>query len=455
MGLLERRTGRLWGLILVVLALVAPVVGTAAPAEPRVALVIGNAAYPGDPLRNPVNDAREMARTLRGLGFTVLLHENVGKRAMEDAMLEFGRRIAEGGVGLFFYAGHGMQVRGRNYLVPVDARIQEEAATRVAAVDVDLLLEQLSAARNRVNIVILDACRNNPFEQKLRGGSQGLAAVDAARGTLVAYATSPGSVAIDGQGQHGLYTEELLKALRQPGLKIEEVFKRVRIQVTQRSKGSQTPWESSSLTGDLVVNIQVNLPAEPTVPATADRDALFWASIKDSKAAGDYEAYLRQFPNGTFAELAQQRIKGLAAAGPALPAAPSLPTGPAATELAAPAAQRSRFDGLWDITVVCADTRDGAQGYTLTLVGEVRDGQLLAQLGTPGRDGSLHLAGGLAADGSALLLARGRTADPRFAVERMQRGTPYQYRVEARFDERAGVGKRLDLRPCDLRFARR
>lgn len=111
-----------------------------------------------------------MARTLRGLGFTVLLHENVGKRAMEDAVLEFGRRIAEGGVGLFFYAGLGMQVRGRNYLVPVDACIQDEAATRVAAVDVDLLLEQLSAARNRVKVVILDACRNNPFEQELRGG---------------------------------------------------------------------------------------------------------------------------------------------------------------------------------------------------------------------------------------------------------------------------------------------
>lgn len=452
MGLLMHRAGWLWLLALAWVALgAAPLQAAAAatPAEPRVALVIGNAAYPGDPLRNPVNDAREMARTLRGLGFTVLLHENVGKRAMEDAVLEFGRRIAEGGVGLFFYAGHGIQVRGRNYLVPVDARIQEEAATRVAAVDVDLLLEQLSAARNRVNVVILDACRNNPFEQKLRGGSQGLAAVDAARGTLVAYATSPGSVAIDGQGQHGLYTEELLKALRQPGLKIEEVFKRVRIQVTQRSKGAQTPWESSSLTGDLVVNIQVNLPAEPAAPVQADRDALFWASIKDSTAAADYQAYLRQFPNGTFAELAQQRIQGLNA--PTTAAA----TAGAMVAPAVPAAARGRFDGPWDITVTCADTREGAQGYTLSLVGEVRDGQLLAQLGTPGRDGSLHLSGSVAGDGSALLLARGRTADPRYAVERAVRGTPYQYRVEARFDDRSGVGKRMDLRPCDLRFVRR
>jgi len=197
--------------------------------EPRIALVIGNSAYPEAPLRNPLNDVRAIAQALRELGFTVLAHENATKRTMEAAIVEFGRRLAEGGVGTFYYAGHGLQVRGRNYLVPVDADIDSEAATRIAAVDLELVLEQMTEAKNRVDIAILDACRNNPFERRLRGASRGLAAVDAARGTLVAYATAPGSVAADGDGKNGLYTEELLHALQVPGLKVEDVFKRVRI----------------------------------------------------------------------------------------------------------------------------------------------------------------------------------------------------------------------------------
>ncbi len=153
--------------------------------------------------------------------------------------------------------------------MPVDAEIDSEAATRIAAVDVDLLLEQMAEAKNRVNVVILDACRNNPFERRLRGASRGLAAVDAARGTLIAYATAPGSVAADGEGANGLYTEELLQALRVPGLKVEEVFKQVRMAVAKRSKGAQTPWESSSLTGDLVVNVTVNVVAPAAPPYAA------------------------------------------------------------------------------------------------------------------------------------------------------------------------------------------
>jgi uncharacterized caspase-like protein len=425
----------------------AGVAGAAAP-ESRVALVIGNAAYAQEPLRNPVNDARAIARSLRALGFTVLLHENATKKTMEQAVLDYGRRIAAGGVGLFFYAGHGMQVRGRNYLVPVDARIDEEAMTRVAAVDLDLLLEQTAEAKNRVNVVILDACRNNPFERKLRGSSSGLAAVDAARGTLVAYATSPGSVASDGGGEHGLYTEELLRALALPGLKIEEVFKRVRVAVAERSKGAQTPWESSSLTGDLIVNLTINVQAAPgpsgaagaQVPTVVDRDALFWASVKDSTLAADYEAYLRQFPNGTFAELARQRLATLARAAP-IAAVP-------------PSAAHGRFDGRWAATVVCAPAQL-AQGYKLRLEVEVRDGQLTGQLGTPGQASSLTLTGRIEADGRAQIQARGMTGDSRFAVGRQQPGTPYSYTVvDAKFDERSGSGKRVETRPCELTFVR-
>src|SRR5215468_5321128 len=150
----------------------------------------------------------------------------------------------------------------------------------------------MAEAKNRVNVVILDACRNNPFERRLRGASRGLAAIDAVQGTLIAYATAPGAVAADGEGAHGLYTEELLQALRVPGLKIEEVFKRVRVAVATRSKGSQTPWESSSLTGDFIVNVTVNVAAPAVSAAPVDREALFWTSIKDGHDPAAFEAYL-------------------------------------------------------------------------------------------------------------------------------------------------------------------
>jgi caspase domain-containing protein len=403
--------------------------------EPRIALVIANSAYREAPLRNPVNDGRAMAQRLRELGFTVLAHENATKKTMEAAIIEFGRRLAEGGVGAFYYAGHGLQVRGRNYLVPVDAEIDDEATTRVVAVDVELLLEQMAEAKNRVNMVILDACRNNPFERRMRGASRGLAAVDAARGTLVAYATAPGSVAADGDGANGLYTEELLKALREPGLKIEEVFKRVRINVARRSKGAQTPWESSSLTGDLVVNVTVNVTtaAVSAPPVAPDREALFWMSIKDGADPAAFEAYLKQYPHGTFAALARQRL--------------------ASVSQPARAPDLGRFDGAWNVTVECP-AHQGASGYRIRLLAQVKDGVLAAQQGGVGQPGSLTLSGKIQPDGKASIDARGAVGDPRTAGNRLSQGSPYAYRVDALFDGPRGVGNRTELRPCSLTFVK-
>jgi hypothetical protein len=403
--------------------------------EPRLALLIGNSAYRESPLRNPVNDVRAMAQKFKDLGFTVIAHENATKRAMEAAILEFGRRLAEGGVGAFYYAGHGLQVRGRNYLVPVDAEIEDEASTRVAAVDVELLLEQMAEARNRVNIVILDACRNNPFERRMRGASRGLAAVDAARGTLVAYATAPGSVAADGDGKNGLYTEELLEALREPGLKIEEVFKRVRINVARRSKGSQTPWESSSLTGDLVVNVTVNVTTAAVSPGQApDREGLFWMSIKDGTDPAAFEAYLKQYPQGTFAALARQRL--------------------ASVSQPAPPRDLGRFDGAWNVTVQCP-AHGTASGYTKRLVAQVKDGALAAQQGDVGQPNSLTLSGKIQPDGKASIEARGMVGDPRNAVNRLGLGAAYAYRVDAVFEGARGAGNRADdVRPCSLTFVK-
>jgi hypothetical protein len=310
-------------------------VSAAAQGESRVALVIGNASYPESPLKNPVNDARAMALTLRALGFETIVRENASYREMRRAVGEFGRRIACGGVGLFYFAGHGVQVRGRNYLMPVDAEIGTEAEVALESLDLATVLEQMAAAGNRVNIAILDACRNNPFERRFRSAGGGLASVDAPKGTLIAFATAPGKVAADGAGANGLYTSELLKAIRQPGVRLEDVFKQVRVEVTRQTRDEQTPWETSSLTGDFYFTPAAAAAAPATgaappgrpaadAPGSADNAAIelaFWNAIKDSRDAGDYREYLKQFPKGRFAGLANNRLAALEAAPAAEPPA--------------------------------------------------------------------------------------------------------------------------------------
>lgn len=223
--------------------------------EQRIALVIGNGAYKYDPLANPTNDAKDMAATLRTLGFDVMHLENVSKTEMKRSIRNFGEKIQKGGVGLFYFAGHGIQVNGKNFLIPVGATINHEYEVEDESVDLDFLLGQIMHAQNRLNIVILDACRNNPFARSFRSTSRGLANVNAPRVNnspeiLIAYATAPGDIASDGDGRNSPYTEELLKYIKEANLKIEEVFKRVRSAVLNKTAGKQTPWESVSIVGD-------------------------------------------------------------------------------------------------------------------------------------------------------------------------------------------------------------
>jgi Caspase domain len=240
------------------------------PSDRRIALVIGNAAYSVGRLTNPALDARSMAETLRELGFEVLAHENLTYRAMRRAVAEFGERLSAGGVGLFYYSGHGLQVSGKNYLVPVDADIKSERYVTAEAIDADSVLLQMQEAKTRVNIVVLDACRDNPFAGRFRGLGRGLAFMDVPAGTYVAYATAPGSLAEDGEpGRNGIYTSELLRALREPGLRIEDVFKRVRIAVQARTKNRQSPWDASSMTGEFVFKPPALAAAPPVVAPTA------------------------------------------------------------------------------------------------------------------------------------------------------------------------------------------
>jgi formylglycine-generating enzyme required for sulfatase activity len=218
--------------------------------ERKIALVIGNGNYKTGPLRNPVNDAKLMASTLRELGFDVDERTNLSMNDMKEVIDRFGRKIQGGGIALFYYAGHGMQVKGNNYLVPVDADIKYEAEVDYKAVNAGLVLAQLEGVNNPMNIVILDACRDNPFARSWRSASRGLAQMSAPVGTIVAYATAPGSTASDGSGRNGLYTDALVRQMRVPGQKIEDVFKKVRTAVKNNSGGQQVPWESSSLEGD-------------------------------------------------------------------------------------------------------------------------------------------------------------------------------------------------------------
>lgn len=284
-------------------------VGAVAP--PRVALVIGNAAYPGvGALRNPVHDATDMAAKLRTLGFEVMLRTDLRQKEMLRALTEFGERIQPGSEALFFYAGHGMQVRGRNFLIPVDADIRSESSVSSEAVDMDQLLDKLTPAR--LSMVILDACRNNPFERSIRGGGQGLAQINAPTGTLIAYATAPGKVAADGEGRNGRYTEELLAAIDIPGIKVEDVFKRVRAHVVRKSNDAQTPWESSSLTGDFYFRPGEAGASSAQAPAALDVAALdlaYWDRVKDSADVEDLRSYLGRFPNGQFVDLATRQIR--------------------------------------------------------------------------------------------------------------------------------------------------
>ncbi len=330
----------------------------AAVPEHRIALVVGNAAYKNaPPLKNPVNDARDMGKALQEVGFDVIRIENATKQQLEHAIGQFSAKLAEGSVGLFFYSGHGIQANGHNYLIPVDAELASEAAMRIETTDVDLVLELMDMAKTRVNVVILDACRSNPFERRFRALGRGLAAVEQApRGTLVAYSTAPGKVASDGDGANGLYTTELLRAIRQPGLKVEEVFKIVRIAVSKASNDSQTPWESSSLTGDFYFKppapVMAALPPPPPPAASPppeavdpeEADIAFWNSVKDEKFAAPYQEYLRAFPSGRFAGLARVKIAEFSKPPPPTSAPPPIisvqpaptPAAPATTPSAPP-----------------------------------------------------------------------------------------------------------------------
>ena len=285
--------------------------------EPRLALLIGNATYKSSPLANPVNDVRLMESALKESGFTVIKAENASIREMRRLVRDFGDKLkASGGVGLFYFAGHGVQVRGENYLVSTDSDIRNEDEVADDAVNASVVLEKMQSAGNRMNLIILDACRNNPFAVKSRSASSGLANMSAPSGSLVAYSTAPGSVASDGNGKNGLYTEHLAKTIRQPGLPVEEVFKRVRAAVRKDSSNQQTPWENTALEGQFYFRAPPTIAAtEPLQPPSRSDPAVMelalWDSVKGANTPGELQAYLNRYPGGVFADVAKARLQAM------------------------------------------------------------------------------------------------------------------------------------------------
>jgi uncharacterized caspase-like protein len=292
-------------------------------AEKRIALVIGNSSYTFAPLPNPENDADLMSRTLKGLGFDVITAINATQKNMKKSIKAFGKKLntaGREGVGLFFYAGHGVQVRGANYMIPTDAQIETEGDVDIDAINAQSVLSMMEFSGAQLSFIIMDACRNNPFKRSFRSATRGLAKMEAPTGSLIAYATAPGDVASDGTGSNSPYTIALAKLMKTPGLSVERMFREVRNNVRSDTNDKQTPWESSSLTGGdfyfragpvTSQTFEDDTNSAPDQEGGTSAEVVFWQSIKDSKDPDMYQEYISQFPTGQFAGLARLKMKKL------------------------------------------------------------------------------------------------------------------------------------------------
>ncbi|HEX2552669.1 MAG TPA: caspase domain-containing protein [Microvirga sp.] len=315
-----------------------------AEASKRVALVIGNGGYSNAvPLPNPRNDAGDVSAALRDLGFDVVEGRDLDRRGMADAVRRFSRKLPGSEVALFFYSGHGVQIGDSNYLLPTDAKIETSSDIKFDTISVGAILEEMEAG-SRANLVFLDACRDNPFTAALSPGTRGistrgLAPQESGIGSLIAFATQPKNVALDGDGRNSPFTQALLKHLKTPGLEVRALLSRVRSEVIAATDGKQVPWENSSLTGDVFLaskpapiveaapapkpaEVKAAAPRE-TASDDADTELAYWQSAERIGTRGAFEAYKTKYgTDGRFAALADERIAALPRAN-AVPPAPA------------------------------------------------------------------------------------------------------------------------------------
>ncbi len=320
-------------LIVRAMVLFAALSATSLQAEERLALVIGNSVYSTiSPLDNPVRDARLLGGALERQGFAVTLLIDSNQTEMKRGISQFGRDLRNAGkdaTGLFYYAGHGVQSFGSNYLLPVDVALSDAADLDLVGIEAQSILRQMFSARNKTNIVILDACRNNPFTNVPEFNESGLAEMKAPTGTFLAYATAPGGVALDGLDGNSPFTQAIVAEIDKPGLPIEQMFKQVRVAVLETTDGQQTPWDSSSLTSNFMF-------AQATAQSAEELEARqLWNSVRASRDPVQIMLFLRGYPESELvgearsllAEVMEQELAGNAPAR-----APVAQSGPSEAE---------------------------------------------------------------------------------------------------------------------------
>lgn len=282
----------------------------------RYALVIGNSNYKSAMLKNPINDARDMAKLLRGKKFHVTLLIDATRKEMGKAISMFGNRLKGSDIGLFYFAGHGMQINGYNYLIPIGSQAEMEEDVQYEAINANIILNKMHVAGNHLNIVFLDACRNNPFARSFRSGLMGLAPMDAPKGSLISFATAPGSVAADGDGKNGIYTKHLLKQIKVPNLEVGQMMRKVRVGVQNDTNNRQTPYEVSSLTGNFYFSGRETekapsySQAAPTSQELSPEEEM-WKLIKDSKKSSEVQLFINTYPEGKFVRHAELKLARL------------------------------------------------------------------------------------------------------------------------------------------------
>lgn len=424
-----------------------------ASAETRVALVIGNGAYVnGAPLPNPRHDAEDVAAALKKSNFEVIVGTDLGQAAMQELLIRFARSASKSDVAVFYYSGHAMQYNGANYLMPVDARLSDEADLRRFA-RVDDILSDLQQAKN-LRILVLDSCRDNPLAESLkrsgatRSGSigRGLTKMEAPLGTIISFSTQSGQTADDGDGRNSPYTTAFLKHIEEPH-EIGDVFREISSDVYERSRKTQLPELSLSIVGKFYLNGPVSITVTPPAPqaaAPADPCAsaeAHWKAADAIATTAAYEDHIARFSKCAFANLAKARIDGLKKTA----LAPSADTRTAGA---------ANYDGKWDVTVNCPASGK-VQGYTRPLTATVTNGVIHAEDPEPGKPNWLKIDGQIPPDGKTTLSARGVTGPSAYSVGALAPGTPFSYTIDVQFERIRGTGKRNETRPCTYTFVKR
>jgi hypothetical protein len=411
---------------------------SAASAEKRVALVVGNGAYKNVPkLPNPANDASDVATALVRSGFEVIFETNLDQLGMQNASIRFAREARTADVALFYYSGHAMQFAGVNYLVPVDAELRDEADLRRMA-RADQILADLQQAKN-LRILVLDACRDNPFAEDLKRSvgrsrasnlGRGLAKMESPDGTIISYATQSGRTADDGAGRNSPYTGAFLKRIVEKD-NVTAIFQHIGADVYENTKGAQVPELSLSFFGEYYLNGKLESAAAPTSvvtppdPCSGAADDWKGAETVGTKAA--FEGHILRFPTCAFVGPAKSKIAALTPSSSMTP---------------------NKFDGVWIVREVCEKNRVW-RSDTYQFAGKIKDGIFHFQYGSEGEANSATFDGKIEVDGSAEINVKGLTGDPAYDPLHRPAGTAYRYKIAIKLDEARGAGIRIETpRPC-------